>query len=232
MSSYNNRYQFCSQRYILITYDIFILTYHGHFPGSFSQSLLNDFLRFCTAAYGSSNISKWVVDNGAKISVGWTTEVYAPDHGNWLYRFNYYLSQGYSVNAACNYADSFTYSSNSGVQNNVKYGLFTNELLIPNKAASNISKNSIPKVNESSLLGSLAASLSVSSRNLLPIRISSGSTPKTFAICGINCSDGFDSPLNTLYAYDFEISLNSSASSSLNNRGYATKYVLYRPVEH
>ena len=78
----------------------------------------------CKTAYGSSNISKWVVDNGAKISVGWSTEVLASAHSQWLSRFNYYISQGYSVNAACNYADSFTYSTNSGVQNNVRYGMY------------------------------------------------------------------------------------------------------------
>lgn len=42
----------------------------------------------CETAKGSSNISSYVVNKGAKISIGWTTSVNANSHTNWLKRFN------------------------------------------------------------------------------------------------------------------------------------------------
>ena len=81
----------------------------------------------CETAAGSSNISKWVVNNGAKISLGWTTEVSSTSHPNWLNRFNSKLSEtdGYfftnTVASACTYADSFIYLNNN-VKNHAYYG--------------------------------------------------------------------------------------------------------------
>jgi len=54
----------------------------------------------CYTGYGDNNIAKYACQNGAKISIGWETEVKYPYLTKWLKGFNGYLAKGYSVNDA------------------------------------------------------------------------------------------------------------------------------------
>lgn len=64
----------------------------------------------CETAAGSNNISKYVVDHGAKASIGWTESVKAGSHTNWLKRFNNKIKdKSTTVSAAKSSADSYIY---------------------------------------------------------------------------------------------------------------------------
>ena len=75
----------------------------------------------CETAKGSDNLAKRAHNYGAKNTIGWTKEVLASSHSNWLSRFGHYLYEGHSVVSAALYADSFTYLPGSNVKDYVIY---------------------------------------------------------------------------------------------------------------
>lgn len=76
----------------------------------------------CETAKGSSNISSYVVNKGAKISIGWTTSVNAGSHTNWLKRFNNKIKdKSTTVANAKRSADGYIYLD-SRVKNGKIYG--------------------------------------------------------------------------------------------------------------
>ncbi|NLV90005.1 MAG: hypothetical protein GX032_00830, partial [Tenericutes bacterium] len=77
----------------------------------------------CKTAEGNSNISKYVVDQGAKSSIGWTTTINnAGSHTNWLKRFNNKIKdKSTTVSAAKSSADGHIYLDNT-VKNGKIYG--------------------------------------------------------------------------------------------------------------
>ncbi len=77
----------------------------------------------CNTATGTNNLAKWAVDNGARISIGWSAEVGDYSHTLWLERFNDAIASGNTVMQACNVADSYTYND-SAVKNHVMYGYY------------------------------------------------------------------------------------------------------------
>lgn len=97
--------------------------------GQFNSSQ-NDLVVFagCKTAEGSSNITKYMVDRGAKTSIGWKVSIGAGSHTNWLKRFNDKLKTNSStIQEAASYADGYNYVDN-GVKNYVIYG---NKFQIP-----------------------------------------------------------------------------------------------------
>lgn len=76
----------------------------------------------CETAKGNSNISSYVVSQGAKASIGWTTSVNAGSHTNWLKRFNNKIKdKTTTVSAAKSSADGHIYLD-SRVKNGKIYG--------------------------------------------------------------------------------------------------------------
>ncbi|MDD2377434.1 MAG: hypothetical protein PHD10_02055 [Bacilli bacterium] len=87
-------------------------------------SSLNALIVFagCETAKGSSNISSYVVNQGAKSSIGWTTSVNSGSHTNWLKRFNDKIKdKTTTVSAAKSSADGHIYLD-SRVKNGKIYG--------------------------------------------------------------------------------------------------------------
>jgi Uncharacterized protein conserved in bacteria len=88
------------------------------------RSSQNDLVVFagCETAKGTNNISRYVVDRGAKTSIGWTVSIGAGSHTNWLKRFNDKLKTNNStIQAAATHASGYTYVDN-GVKNYKIYG--------------------------------------------------------------------------------------------------------------
>lgn len=76
----------------------------------------------CETAAGTTNISKYVVDQGAKSSIGWTTSIIAGSHTNWLKRFNNKIKdKTTTVSSAKSSADGYIYID-SRVKNGKIYG--------------------------------------------------------------------------------------------------------------
>lgn len=76
----------------------------------------------CKTANGLDNISKRANSIGARTTIGWTVSISADSHSKWFQNFLYELSKsGRIVNAAVNYANSFSYNDN-GVKNMIVYG--------------------------------------------------------------------------------------------------------------
>lgn len=76
----------------------------------------------CSTAEGDSNISKYVVNKGAKASIGWSTSIAEGSHRNWLERFNNSIKdKNTSVSAAAISASNHIYLD-SRVKNYVIYG--------------------------------------------------------------------------------------------------------------
>lgn len=87
-------------------------------------SSLNALIVFagCETAKGSSNISSYVVNQGAKSSIGWTTSINSGSHTNWLKRFNDKIKdKSTTVSAAKSSADGHIYLD-SRVKNGKIYG--------------------------------------------------------------------------------------------------------------
>ncbi len=66
-----------------------------------------------TASNNYNNITYASTNQGATCAVGWTTNVGASSHSNWLERYNDKLASGESVISAVGYANSFTYLDNN-----------------------------------------------------------------------------------------------------------------------
>lgn len=75
----------------------------------------------CQTAAGTDNLAKTAFEKGAKITIGWTVDVSYISHPTWLNRFNSALSDGLSVDEACDEADSYSYFSNT-VKHHATYG--------------------------------------------------------------------------------------------------------------
>lgn len=69
----------------------------------------------------SNNITAYAQSRGAKTTVGWKTIIYRNAAADWQNRFWPRVVAGYTVQQAVDYANSFTYSTSSIVQNRV-YG--------------------------------------------------------------------------------------------------------------
>lgn len=74
-----------------------------------------------TAANGDDNIAAKAHQAGAAVTVGWTVPMGASSHSKWLERYNRYLNEGYTVQKAIDYADSFNYLDNR-VKKHKTYG--------------------------------------------------------------------------------------------------------------
>lgn len=74
-----------------------------------------------TASNGDDNIAAKAHQLGAKVTVGWTVPMGASSHSKWLERYNRYLNEGYTVQKALDYADSFNYLDNR-VKKHKTYG--------------------------------------------------------------------------------------------------------------
>ncbi|MCR5836987.1 MAG: hypothetical protein K6G88_10820 [Lachnospiraceae bacterium] len=75
----------------------------------------------CETARGGDNITKDIVQNGAKTALGWTTKISCASHSEWLKKFFTKLESKVRVIDAVNYANSFSYSD-SNVKNTWIYG--------------------------------------------------------------------------------------------------------------
>ena len=76
----------------------------------------------CETAAGSENITKYIVDRGAKISIGWTTSVSAGSHTNWLKRFNDKIKDKSTTVAGAASSASFAIYLDGRVRNYKIYG--------------------------------------------------------------------------------------------------------------
>ncbi|MBO4838306.1 MAG: hypothetical protein J5493_02925 [Lachnospiraceae bacterium] len=99
----------------------------------------------CKTASGTDNLASNAHNYGAIASVGWTASVVSTTHSTWLNRFNDYVTSSHSVQAAVNYANSFTYLPLSGVKTAKIYG--TNGW-IPHISDEGLSSPIIPETDE------------------------------------------------------------------------------------
>ena len=79
----------------------------------------------CQTASGSSNITKYAADQGAKSSIGWVPSIGAGSHTNWLKRFNGQIkTKTKTVAQSASSASGWIYLDN-GVKNYKIYGYTT-----------------------------------------------------------------------------------------------------------
>ncbi len=128
---------------------------------------LGVFMGCSTASDPTNNLPKYANSRGAKVTIGWTTDIPQQDTYNWTNRFFTKLANGYDVNQAVSYANSFTYSS-SAIKSTKIYG-FSNITIssssLPefetmdesvssytlNKKISNVSKDNFKSVIENEI---------------------------------------------------------------------------------
>ena len=77
--------------------------------GNMSSVKLVTFAACLTASNNDNNITAKAVSYGADTAVGWSSEINAGSHSNWLARYNDKLATGSTVLQAVTYANSFTY---------------------------------------------------------------------------------------------------------------------------
>ena len=77
--------------------------------GNMGSVKLATFAACLTASNNDNNITAKAVYYGADTAVGWSSEVNAGSHSNWLARYNDKLATGSTVLQAVTYANSFTY---------------------------------------------------------------------------------------------------------------------------
>lgn len=78
--------------------------------GNMSGVKLVTFAGCMTASNNDQNICAQAVTYGAKTAVGWEESINQGSHTEWLKRYNQCLLDGKTVQAAVNYANSFTYA--------------------------------------------------------------------------------------------------------------------------
>lgn len=77
--------------------------------GNMGSVKLATFAACLTASNNDNNITANAVSYGADTAVGWSSEINAGSHSNWLARYNDKLATGSTVLQAVTYANSFTY---------------------------------------------------------------------------------------------------------------------------
>lgn len=77
--------------------------------GNMGSVKLVTFAACLTASNNDNNITAKAVSYGADAAVGWSSEINAGSHSNWLARYNDKLATGSTVLQAVTYANSFTY---------------------------------------------------------------------------------------------------------------------------
>lgn len=82
---------------------------------------LGVFMGCSTASNSSSNLPKYANSQGAKVTIGWTTDIPQADTDEWTNYFFTKLKNGGTVSQAVNFANSKTYSNNS-IKNTIIYG--------------------------------------------------------------------------------------------------------------
>lgn len=102
--------------------------------GNMSSVKLVTFAACLTASNNDNNITAKAVSYGADTAVGWSSEINAGSHSNWLARYNDKLATGSTVLQAVTYANSFTYLD-SDVKDARIYGNRSLVIKLTSKAA-------------------------------------------------------------------------------------------------
>ena len=91
---------------------------------SFSNAVRLMIFAGCETAKGDDNLpSRAVYWSGANASIGWQEVIYQVDCQKWLSRMSDYLSRGYEIYQAMDYADSFSdYYSNASIKSHIIWG--------------------------------------------------------------------------------------------------------------
>lgn len=175
----------------------------------------------CNTASTNTNIAQYAVDQGATTSIGWTDFLNVNSFKNWSKRFNNKLAEGSTVLEAAQYANSFSYMSNSVK----KYKIYGNKNLRLCKNKSSAKSSNLSSLSRSSITAELTPS-SLMSKGKYSKKVNLSTIKASHVKDIIN---KYDNTLNS-YKYTYDVhaldSLNGTIDVNLKLNNVSTDNVM------